>query len=108
MAVDRILVERVLDQLADKEILEQRMFGGWGAMWRGNLLVGVMGADLIARVGPDAMDDALSSPGARPFDFSGRAMHGWVYVSSEVLEGDADLGHWLDRCEAFVSTLPAK
>lgn len=108
MSVDSVLVERVRDQLADKRIVEKRMFGGWGVMWRGNLLVGVMGEDLIARVGTEAMADALARPGARPFDFTGRPMRGWVFVGADALEDDGDLRAWLERCEAFVATLPEK
>jgi hypothetical protein len=108
MAADRVLVERVLDQFAGKEILEKRMFGGWGAMWRGHLLVGVLASDLVARVGTEATVEVLSAPGVRPFDFSGRPMRGWVYVSGEVLTDDEALARWLGRCEAIVGALPPK
>ncbi|MEV6327670.1 hypothetical protein [Streptomyces sp. NPDC051909] len=45
--------------------------------YTGNMAVGVMGDDLMVRVGPDAADEALARPGARLFDFTGRPMRGW-------------------------------
>ena len=81
MAFDENLADRVRERLAATAgITELKMFGGWGATINGNMAVGVMASDLIVRVGPEGFDDALSRPGARPFDFTGRPMTGWVFV----------------------------
>ena len=108
MAYDEVLAERVRDQLVEKSITEKRMFGGWAVMWRGNLLAGVIGDDLVARVRPAAMSEALALRGARPFDFAGRPMKGWLYVAQGALEDDSDLCMWIERCLSFVGTLPPK
>jgi len=106
MAYDEGLAERVRDLLPDAE--EKRMFGGVAWMERGNLVVGVLGDDVIARVGPVASDAALAEDGVRPFDFTGRPMKGWVVVAQEALAEDEDLETWVARCRAFTDGLPAK
>lgn len=108
MAYDEGLAERVTDltqQLPD--LSEKRMFGGWGLMWQGNLLVGVIGDDLVVRVGPDAYEDALRA-GGREFDFTGRPMKGWVMVPADAVAEEPELAAWIDRATRFVKTLPAK
>lgn len=89
-------------------VFKQKMFGGLGYMLDGHICVGVFKDYLIVRCGPEATADALSQPGARPFDVTGRAMHGWVMVEQSALEHDEDLAGWIDQAEAFVRTLPAK
>ncbi|HEX5878290.1 MAG TPA: TfoX/Sxy family protein [Actinomycetota bacterium] len=73
----------------------------------GNLCVGVMGEELIARVGPDATAAALERPGSRLFDFTGRPMKGWVTVQPGALEDDA-LAGWVELALVYVRTLPPK
>ena len=61
------------------------MFGGWGVTVNGNMALGVMERDLIVRVGPETFDEALTRPGVRPFDFTGRSMTGWVFVAGDAV-----------------------
>jgi TfoX/Sxy family transcriptional regulator of competence genes len=108
MAYDEVLAERLRETLGDAPtIIEKKMFGGLAIMEQGNLLVGVMGDDLIARIGPDSQEAALALPGARKFDFTGRPMRGWVIVSGEVLDDDV-LADWVGRARKFVLALPPK
>jgi hypothetical protein len=72
------------------------------------MMVGVNGDDLIARVGPEATEQALSRPGARFFDLTGRPMRGWIMVEGSVLDDDAALAAWIEEARAFVATLPPK
>jgi len=84
---DEPLVERVRERLEHVDgVVELKMFGGWGVTVRGNMAVGVMDRDLIVRVGPDSFDEALTRPGARPFDFTGRPMTGWLYVAGSAVQ----------------------
>lgn len=109
MAYDEVLAERLDDLASELEgVTHKKMFGGWGLMYRGNLLIGVIGDQVCARVGPDAYAEALAQPHAREFDFTKRPMKGWVFVAPEGLESDADLKSWFDRCLAFVGKLPPK
>ena len=106
MAFDEGLAERIRDLLP--KAVEKRMFGGVAFMERGNLVVGVLGDEMIARVGPAATEAALAMPGVRTFDFTGKAMSGWVVVSQEPVAEDPELRKWVERCQAFARTLPAK
>lgn len=84
------------------------MFGGVGWMLQGNLAVGVMGTELIVRVGPDAYEDALAQPHTREFDFTGRSMRGWVLVAPEGYERDDDFSRWVHAGRQFALSLPPK
>jgi hypothetical protein len=68
----------------------------------------VNGADLIVRVGPEQYESALAEPHTRPFDMTGRPMKGWVVVTAEGYEADADLKGWVQHGVAYASSLPAK
>ena len=109
MAFDQGLAHRIREQLgARPDLTEMNMFGGVAFLTSGNMVVGVIGDDLIARVGADAMGDALAQPGARPFDLTGRPMSGWVLVAGDTVAEDHLLAEWIDRADRFVETLPPK
>jgi len=109
MAYDDELVDRVRARLAGTDgVTELQMFGGWGATVHGNMAVGVMDHDLIVRVGPDGYAAALARPGARPFDFTGRAMTGWVYVEAAAITTGRALDRWVRAGVEFAGSLPAK
>ena len=106
MAYDEGLAERLRDVLPRAQ--EKRMFGGVAWMERGHMVVGVLGDGLIARVGPDATAAALQEPGASPFDFTGKAMNGFVVVGAEAVAEEPQLQEWVERCRSYTRTLPAK
>jgi TfoX/Sxy family transcriptional regulator of competence genes len=109
MAFDQGLAQRMREQLADTGgVTERQMFGGLAFLVDGNMCVGVIGEELIARVGLDATDAALERPGSRLFDFSGRPMKGWITVAPDALEDDDALAAWIDDALGFVRTLPPK
>lgn len=109
MAFDEHLADRARALLAQRvDVDERRMFGGLGLLVGGNMCVGVIGEDLIVRLDPDDEDGALAEPGARPFDFTGRPMRGWIFVSPEATAEDEHLERWVRRGEAFASSLPPK
>jgi hypothetical protein len=109
VAFDEGLGQRVREVLGERpDLTEKKMFGGLAFLSSGNMLVGVIADDLICRVGPEAMDDALAHPGARVFDLTGRAMGGWVLVGGDAVSKDDALAAWIARADRFVSTLPAK
>ncbi len=109
MAMDEGLAERIRDLVRDRrEIVERRMFGGLAFMSHGHMFVGVLGDTLMARVGPDGYADALRRPGARPMDFTGKPMKGFVYVAAEGIDSDEALRGWVEHCLAFAGSLPPK
>jgi len=57
---------------------ERRMFGSLAFMVGGKMACGVVGEELMARVGPSRHAQALEHPHARPMDFTGRPMTGYA------------------------------
>jgi hypothetical protein len=109
MVYDEGLVQRVREVMGELPgYVEKKMFGGVGFMLHGNMACGVNGADPIVRVGPEQYESALAEPHTRPFDMTGRPMKGWVFVTAEGYEADADLKGWVQRGVAYASSLPAK
>jgi hypothetical protein len=109
MPSSQSLADRVRDALArEPGIVEKRMFGGLAFLHRGNLLVGVHGDSLIARLGVEEAAIALAEESVRPFDITGVAMKGWVFVDADGIDRDASLRAWIDRALRFVRTLPPK
>ena len=84
------------------------MFGGLAFLLGGHMCVGVVGDELMVRVGPHAHEEALRQPHARKMDFTGRPMKGFVYVGREGFESDAGLRRWVARGADFAASLPAK
>jgi hypothetical protein len=108
MAYDAVLAERVRERLiAAAGVSEKKMFGGLAFLTFGNMTVGVHGDDLIARIDPGTTDAALTEPGVRPFDITGRPMRGWIMVAGKEL-GDDALEEWIGRACEYVATLPPK
>ena len=109
MAYDEKLAERIRVVIEDQpEATERKMFGGLCFMVAGNMAVGIVGKQLMVRVGPDAYEAALRKPHAREMDFTGRPMKGMVMVSVAGIDSDADLGTWVARGVDFAGSLPAK
>jgi hypothetical protein len=84
------------------------MFGGLTFLVRGHMCCGVVGDDLVVRVGPERYADAVSRPGARPMDFTGRSLKGFVYVGPTGYVTDRTLAKWVRLATEYVSSLPAK
>ena len=109
MAYDEGVAQRLRDVFGDRtDVVEKRMFGGLAFMVSGNMCCGVVGKELMARVGPEQYEQALKEPYAREMDFTGKPMKGFVYVGASGFAAFEDLQAWVARCVQFVSTLPAK
>ena len=109
MAYDEALAERVRTALSDRDGLsERKMFGGLCFMLNGNMACGLTAEALMVRVGPEAFDEALALPHARPMDFTGRPMKGMVYVDPPGYSSDEGLSAWVERGAAFAASLPPK
>lgn len=109
MAYDEKLAMRVREVLEPQAgINEKRMFGGLSFMFEGNLCCGIVGEDLMVRVGPDNYEEALLRPGARQMDFTGKPLKGMVYVSREGWKTDVLLDAWIELGIDYASSLPKK
>ena len=112
MAFDETLGQRlrvaVEAECADDTLTEKRIFGGLGIMVNGNMACGILGYNLMVRVGPDAHDGCVDLPHAGPMDFTGRPMKGFLYVFPEGLATNRELRAWVKRGVAFARSLPKK
>ena len=109
MAYSEQLAQRIRDALAgNRAVTERKMFGGIAFLRHGHMFAGVLDSSLMARVGKPNHDDSLGRRHVRPMDFTGKPMQGYVFIDAPGVRTEAQLRFWLERCEQFVSTLPAK
>ena len=67
---------------------------------------GVLGNDVILRLGAEDAAKLLQMPFARVFDMTGRPMKGWVLADAAV--ADDELVFWLKKSIDFAAALPPK
>ncbi len=109
MAYNADLAARLREAVGKRAgLTEKEMFGGLALLLHGSMFVGILGEDLMVRVGPDAHDACLKRPHARPMDFTGRPMTGYLFIGPGATATVASIRAWAERCIAFVSTLPRK
>ena len=108
MAYDEQLAARVRELLAPRgDLGERRMFGGMAFMVAGHMACGIVGEELMLRLGPDGAERALGLPQIRPMDFTGRPMKGFVFADVAELD-DAALAGLVEDAVDFVLSLPPK
>ncbi len=96
MAYDEALAQRIRSLLASRhDVRELKMFGGLAFMVADKMAVGIVGEDLMVRVGREAYEEMVGRPHARPMDFTGRPSRGMVYVGPDGVLTDADLARWV-------------
>ena len=109
MAYNEKLAGRIRRLLAMREgVTERKMFGGLAFMLSGNMACGIVGDDLMVRIGPEGYEAALLLPGTRPMDFTGRPMKGMLFVGHSGYHSDESLEGWLDRALEYANSLPPK
>ena len=80
------------------------MFGGLTFMIGGHMCCGVNANELIVPLDPEREDEALARPHARPMDFTGRPMRGFITVRPDGLEGSR-LSPWVQEAVARAESL---
>jgi TfoX/Sxy family transcriptional regulator of competence genes len=110
MAYDEELAERIREVLAGEPgVVEKRMFGGLAFLIGGNMSVAASGqGGLLIRCDPDQTDALVAEPHADRFVMRGRAMDGWLRVSSDGVATKEDLERWARRGVDYARSLPAK
>jgi TfoX/Sxy family transcriptional regulator of competence genes len=109
VAYDEILADLVRHILANAEgeVTERKMFGGLTFLLNGNMVAGVVGGELMVRLGEAGAEAALHREYVRKMDFTGRPMPAMVYIERDGLQGTA-LEEWLAAAADFVLGLPPK
>lgn len=109
MAYDEKLAVRLRKVFeGNLDISEKKMFGGLAFMCRGYMFVGIVGDELMARVGTDHYPKALQQAHVREMDFTGKPMKGYVFVAAAGIASVQQLEKWADICLRFIDTLPPK
>ena len=109
MAFDDTLAERIRDVVPELpgEVTERRMFGGLAFMLDGRMVVGVIGDELMVRLGPDRTASALTTAHVREMDVTGRPARAMVFVGPQGLTGRR-LRAWILEAADYVRTLPPR
>lgn len=109
MAYDETLADRVRVVLKRRRgISEKKMFGGLSFLVNGHMACGIIGDELMVRVGPEAYEAALQKAGARAMDFTGRPMKGMVYVGARGFRSPPSLEAWVEQGLSYARSLPPK
>lgn len=103
MAYNELLADRMRIILKSKQVRfsEKEMMGGLTFMVDEKMCVGIIKEDLMARIDPELYTDALTKNGCREMDFTGRPMKGYVMISPEGIDMDADLEYWINLALEF-------
>jgi hypothetical protein len=106
MPYSELLADRIRTVLSDRnDVVEKKMFGGIAFMVAGSMACGIVGNDLMARVGADRHEKALSRPHARLMDFTGRPLRGFVLVGTPGVRTDRALAKWVEETVEFALSL---
>ena len=75
MPYDEDLADRAREVMpTDAEVTERKMFGGLAFLLRGHMFAGIVGSELMVRIGYEAAQRALELDHVREMDFTGRPM----------------------------------
>ena len=110
MAYDEELARRVRSVVdGEPNMTEMRMFGGLAFLIDGNLAVSVSSrGGLLVRVDRAETESLVDDPLVQPFQMRGRAMPGWLHVTSQAVVTDAHLERWVSRGVTYAKSLGPK
>ena len=107
MAYDPVILELLREACAPYTSTERKMFGSHALMLDGHMLVAAWQDGWLARVGPEATEEALAL-GTEPFAPAGNPMKGIVLADMEALEDEEKREALLQMSLAVVTSLPPK
>jgi TfoX/Sxy family transcriptional regulator of competence genes len=110
MAYDTELADRIRFLIGTgPRVTEKKMFGGLAFLVGGNMAISASGkGGALVRVDPADTEALIAAGNATVAVMSGRAMPGWLRVSSADLETDEQLTEWVSRAVAYAGSLPVK
>ena len=109
MAYDEFFADRVRQLLKGKFVSfsEKKMMGGLCFMVGDKMCFGMHldkktnASLLMARVGLDAYEKALTKKYCSEMNFTGRSMKGYVFITENGIDLDDDLNYWIQLCLDF-------
>lgn len=109
MAYDEFLADRIRQSLKEKRVAftELKMMGGLCFKVDNKMLCGIhidkkFGDSLLmARIGEIAYVKEIEKGYCLPMDFTGRPMRGYIYITPDGFDVEANLSYYLDLCLAF-------
>jgi TfoX/Sxy family transcriptional regulator of competence genes len=108
MAYDADLADRVREVIpAGADVTERKMFGGLAFLLEGHMFVGIVGSELMVRLGDEGTRRALEGNHVREMDFTGRPMKNMIFVQPAGLHGPA-LERWVNAAAEHARTLAPK
>ncbi len=88
------------------DVDEKRMFGGLAFMISGRMALGIVGGELMVKLGEQTASAALAEPHVREIDFTGRPMRSMVFVTADGLRDDASLARWIEAARSWAAIAP--
>jgi TfoX/Sxy family transcriptional regulator of competence genes len=110
MAYDQELAGRIRRLIgSDPDLAERKMFGGLAFLIGGNMAIAASGeGGAMVRVDPQQSATLTATTNASLVEMRGRAMPGWLRVSSDDLRTDDQLTPWVERGTGYARSLPPK
>jgi hypothetical protein len=107
MPFDVTLAKGIRDIVQDEPgISEQRMFGGLAFLIDGHMAVAASGGSgILVRVDPADTPSLLAEPHIARMEMGGRAMDGWLRISSDAVVTQEALRSWVERGIAYARSL---
>jgi TfoX/Sxy family transcriptional regulator of competence genes len=108
MAYDEDLADRARAVMpTGVDVTERKMFGGLAFLLEGHMFAGIVGSELMVRIGSEAAQRALELDQVREMDFTGRPMKNMIFVQPARLHGP-ELERWVTAAADYARTLPPK
>lgn len=102
MAFNEKLSNRIREAMAGFTGVEEKfMFGGVCYMLKGKMCIGVVGDEIMCRIGPHVYQEALEKEGCREMVFTGKPMKGYVFVAENGFKSKKQFDYWIGLCVAF-------
>lgn len=110
MAYDAALADLIRAAMPSRVgVTEKPMFGGLAFLVNGNLAVSASSrGGLLVRVDPARTESLVEEKGVTRFEMGGRAMDGWLHVSTSEADPEDRLGRWVEIGTTYARSLPAK
>ncbi len=105
MAYDEHLGDRIRQIIQSKKVAfyDKKMMGGLIFMVNDKMCCGIHidkkygDSLLMAKIGEAAYAEEISKDVCLPMDFTGRPMKGFIFITPDGFDLDADLEYWLDK-----------